>query len=426
MASKARLTPAIFGWGNFIQVSFPFSFGGIYRRAIWQVFLLSGVLTSCHDKDHLPSAQDLISFELKNIAGVVSIDQSGNIITVNVPYRTLLQNVTPIIEVSKGATIVPASGIPQDFTKPVYYTVKGNDGERKVYKVTCRYLAQTLPEIITASADTVRAGDTLLVTGQNFGNFALAIAAYVKEKNAGSETPVPFRLVDSLHIQLFLPPSLPTSDYHLVIGKDNLRTTSKKSINIRIHRPEITAIRRTHIRQSDTLWVAGNFIKPGTYTYNLRLNNKISRQLSPAVSSDGKLGAVPGNTVPPGVYEILVLNSSERSISTSFSQPVRIYDDTLPFVNGVMEPKASYAEGETVRLATYNFSTFAARFYSIQLIGTSTQHTQNAIFNPQNNSLDLTIPTGIANGAYRISIDLLDNAGQPIYEIGMDDLILVQ
>lgn len=47
-----------------------------------------------------------------------------------------ITNVTPIIAVSAGATVVPASGVSQDFTNPITYTVTAEDGSTTNYVVT--------------------------------------------------------------------------------------------------------------------------------------------------------------------------------------------------------------------------------------------------------------------------------------------------
>jgi hypothetical protein len=44
------------------------------------------------------------------------------------PYGTDLTNLVPTITVSAGATINPASGVTQNFTNPVVYTVTAEDG----------------------------------------------------------------------------------------------------------------------------------------------------------------------------------------------------------------------------------------------------------------------------------------------------------
>jgi len=60
--------------------------------------------------------------------GNISVDISGD-------FFGDLKSLTPNIVVSTGATVTPASGIPQDFTKFVFYTVTAPDGSQELYKV---------------------------------------------------------------------------------------------------------------------------------------------------------------------------------------------------------------------------------------------------------------------------------------------------
>ena len=61
-------------------------------------------------------------------------------VTVTYPFNSLteenLKTLKPVILVSEGASISPASGVAQDFTNPVDYTVTAQDGSRKVWTVS--------------------------------------------------------------------------------------------------------------------------------------------------------------------------------------------------------------------------------------------------------------------------------------------------
>lgn len=61
-------------------------------------------------------------------------------VTVTYPFNSLteenLKTLKPVILVSEGASISPASGVAQDFTNPVNYTVTAQDGSRKVWTVS--------------------------------------------------------------------------------------------------------------------------------------------------------------------------------------------------------------------------------------------------------------------------------------------------
>ena len=63
-----------------------------------------------------------------------SIDQEAKTIVVYVPATLDITNLVPTIAISPNATITPSSGVAQDFSHPVTYTVKNNSAE-SVYTV---------------------------------------------------------------------------------------------------------------------------------------------------------------------------------------------------------------------------------------------------------------------------------------------------
>ncbi|WP_353092719.1 InlB B-repeat-containing protein [Tissierella praeacuta] len=75
----------------------------------------------------------ILSFKLLGIEG--SINHSTGKIYVDLPYRTSLRNLTPVITYSEGATISPDMGVAKDFDRIVRYIVSGNDFNPKTYEV---------------------------------------------------------------------------------------------------------------------------------------------------------------------------------------------------------------------------------------------------------------------------------------------------
>lgn len=78
----------------------------------------------------------------------VTIDPDQLAVMVEVSFGTDVTSLVPNIEVSAGATVDPASGLANDFTTPVEYTVKAQDGmTSKVWTVTVEVLASTATDI---------------------------------------------------------------------------------------------------------------------------------------------------------------------------------------------------------------------------------------------------------------------------------------
>lgn len=97
------------------------------------------LFTAC-DIEKEPFIQDaenekaILSFKVDSIVGV--IDESSMTVTLTFPKGADVSHLTPVIEVSAYATIQPASGVEQDFTNPVIYTVTAFDGTTVAYQVS--------------------------------------------------------------------------------------------------------------------------------------------------------------------------------------------------------------------------------------------------------------------------------------------------
>ncbi len=79
----------------------------------------------------------ITSFTLSGFNPIIngSIDNSAYTVYAVVPDGTDITKITPTIQVSYGTTISPKSGITQDFTNPVIYTVTDAYGGKQEYTI---------------------------------------------------------------------------------------------------------------------------------------------------------------------------------------------------------------------------------------------------------------------------------------------------
>ncbi len=91
------------------------------------------------------SGNDILSFEIPQQIGTSVIDASTYTVDVVMPAGTNLTNLIPTITVSAGATINPASGVAQDFTNPVTYSVTSSGGSIQAWVVNVTLAAE--PEL---------------------------------------------------------------------------------------------------------------------------------------------------------------------------------------------------------------------------------------------------------------------------------------
>jgi len=113
------------------------------------------------------SAKAITAFDFKaldpEVVGVIK--EGAKTITLTVPFGTDVTALVPTI-VSTGASISPASGIAQDFSSPVNYTVTAEDTSIQAYVVTVTVVAPVIAT--TSTIANGAAAPTVTVTGINF------------------------------------------------------------------------------------------------------------------------------------------------------------------------------------------------------------------------------------------------------------------
>lgn len=386
---------------------------------------LALICSYCKDSEKIPSQKEVVSFSIRNVTITKSIiDHANGKIEISVPFSTILSNRTPDIVIGEGATIVPSASVPQDFTQPVFYTITGLDGSKKIYKVTVITEGEPDSQITAVSKDTIQAGDTLLVTGENLGSSVLQLSVFLKN-TSGTENKIPAKLIDASHLRLYIPSDLQPGLYQLILAKNNKRLLYKDSITIRIPTPKITDLLNYHLLQGDTLVVAGNYILPDHYQYKILLDGKNPTTLIPFRTESGKLSAVIPVTQQADSYELSIHNVDENTTSIPFNRKITVYSKLLPFIR-ILNAQENYTVGQTILFKAINFQSLSTRFYTIQLTTQNEQYNQNGIYDSGSNTLSITVPADLPSATYSIRAIFLDSYGKPIYELELDNQLMIQ
>ena len=127
-----------------------------------------------HDAENEKS---ILSFRFDALDEEGVIDELSRRITFTLPAGTDVTELVPTIEVSEGATVDPASGVPQDFTAPVTYTVTAQNGTTAAYIVT----------VVVEGIEVVPTGKTVLIkdfTGARCVNCPAAAESSNDERRA--------------------------------------------------------------------------------------------------------------------------------------------------------------------------------------------------------------------------------------------------
>ena len=88
------------------------------------------------NEPYIQGAEDekqILKFEVEGVVG--NIDENAKTVVLDFPSGTDVSHLTPTITISNYATIEPESGVAQDFTNPVYYTVTAMNGTTSQYMV---------------------------------------------------------------------------------------------------------------------------------------------------------------------------------------------------------------------------------------------------------------------------------------------------
>ncbi|MCK9450961.1 MAG: DUF5018 domain-containing protein, partial [Bacteroidales bacterium] len=91
------------------------------------------------------SDAEILTFSLAEQTGTAVINSAAATLAIEVENGTALTNLIPTITVSANASVYPASGIAQDFSAPVEFTVTAEDLSEKVWTVTVTEAAPPAP-----------------------------------------------------------------------------------------------------------------------------------------------------------------------------------------------------------------------------------------------------------------------------------------
>lgn len=99
-------------------------------------------------QEELSSDKQLLSFVINSSEAEIVINENSKTVSLVLPAGSMVQ--TPTITVSEGATVSPASGVEQDFSDNVIYTVTAEDGSEVEYTIQAQGVSTPLASIITS------------------------------------------------------------------------------------------------------------------------------------------------------------------------------------------------------------------------------------------------------------------------------------
>jgi hypothetical protein len=131
-----------------------------YAHRYLAVALVGLMAFSCSKDPVLSGEAAILTFSFTALTPPVQGVVDGTNVTANVVYNQNVTALVPEITISPKASIQPASGIAQDFTSPVTYTVTAENGTTKAYTVTVTKAAPPVLVITPVWQQTLRTPGT--------------------------------------------------------------------------------------------------------------------------------------------------------------------------------------------------------------------------------------------------------------------------
>lgn len=164
------------------------------------IFFLLFALNGCKKDNSTPDpvskvvspGKQITYFKIVSPASTGVIDTVNKKVSVTVPIGTVLTNLGTDISIAAGHTITPASGVAQNFSSPVVYTVKRPDNTTTTWTVSVGTAGVTIDQDITTST-TWTSDKTYFITGDiTIGNNSVLTIqpGTVIKFNAGSSLTV--------------------------------------------------------------------------------------------------------------------------------------------------------------------------------------------------------------------------------------------
>ena len=147
-----------------------------------KIFILLAVVLLMVIMGCKSSQKAITSFNFENPAAEGVITESTHSIAVTVPYGTDVTGLIPTITYT-GESVSPASGVSQDFTNPVVYTVTSGTGSTQDYTITITVASLSAKSITAFSLAGVvgtinETGKTISVTMPSGTNVTSLVATF--------------------------------------------------------------------------------------------------------------------------------------------------------------------------------------------------------------------------------------------------------
>jgi hypothetical protein len=350
------------------------------------------------------SAKAIASFKFTALNPEVTgtVTESQKTVSATVLKGTNVTSLVPTIAISDKATMLPASGVAQNFSSPVTYTVTAEDGTKQEYVVTV-----VVSESVTFEVDEIdtelQQDDILIVAGSGFGAAAnnkivftnLSTGTTYEYTSASGST------ADMLYFKVAA--DLPKGEYSITVLVGTQSLELEQTIEVIAHSPVITNVNKTSVLPKENILITGKYFVNGQNEVFLSQDGFTFELAIIEESSTSITAKVPEN-IFEGDHTLSVTTDGVETYYNEVDINVGVAP-TTPVITNI--DKVSYSRGETIVITGTNLKKigFASNLNFVPFISGTTM-VRSGIANAAGTQVTYTIPNDFPLGTYLISVEV--------------------
>jgi hypothetical protein len=235
--------------------------------------LFAILIFCCNCSSELPELKvlqspkkDVLTFKFVDFNPISEgeIDTTNRKVTIRVPVATKVTVLAPTITVSQGATVSPASLVPQNFTAPLTYMVTAQDCTKRAYLVTVDIARTTDPEISGIETLTAKTTESFFVYGKNLTRTGTVTTIFLTSKITGKTYTLKNISLAATQAKVQIPFDVPVGLYSVTVDV-NGRQFKYRQLDLKItgSGTELIINRMTLLSyiRGDNLIITGNNLK---------------------------------------------------------------------------------------------------------------------------------------------------------------------
>jgi hypothetical protein len=368
------------------------------------VLCLAVLAASCSDDDSDPgvvksSAKAITSFKFATPAATGTVTESDKKIAVTVPAGTNVTELVPTIAVSEKAAIDPNTGVKQNFTNAVTYTVTAEDGSTQKYVVTVTVEEPGKDEITVTGISSVEVekGAAFYITGTNFAVFTDSEIALTNIDSKEKFTIGANDNSTTTRLYFTMPFIIEVGEYAITVTSKAQSVELDVTLTVKIPAPGISGISAEEVNQGGSVTITGvNFSETGN---EVRLVDDGGISIGVDIVNESSTSIQFTAEAPnDGSYTILVITADGLEVESAFS----IYVGNRPRVTGIN--KTTFAKGEQIIVTGANLKSdsFSGVFFFWPATGNGFQKTVTV--KADGTEMSYTIPVDFAPGTYDVDV----------------------